>query len=110
MQRISSDFAAANVLVVGIGYGNDRAVDYTPVEGGGGAVKGGGGAEKFMLFIKNELIPKMENEYGADTSRMSRTILGHSFGGLLEHMLLQTTTRYSEITFYSVHPYGMQMK
>jgi uncharacterized protein len=81
-QNISHDFDAANVLVVAIGYGNDRAVDYTPVEGGGGAVKGGGGAEKFMLFIKNELIPKMENEYGADSSRMSRTILGHSFGGL----------------------------
>lgn len=81
-QTISRDFDAANTLVVAIGYGNDRAVDYTPVEGGGGAVKGGGGAEKFMLFIKNELVPKMENEYGADSSRMSRTILGHSFGGL----------------------------
>jgi len=72
---ISSDFAASNVLVVGIGYGNDRAIDYTPVEGGGGA-------EKFLLFIKNELIPKIENEYGADTLRIKRTILGHSFGGL----------------------------
>ena len=36
-----------------------------------------------MLFIKNELIPKMEADYGADTSRESRIILGHSFGGLL---------------------------
>jgi uncharacterized protein len=79
---ISRDFATSNVLVVSIGYGNDRAVDYTPVKGGGGAVKGGGGAEKFMLFIKNELIPKMENEYGAEPLRMNRTILGHSFGGL----------------------------
>ena len=80
--RISGEFATSNVLVVSIGYGNDRAVDYTPVEGGGGAVNGGGGAEKFMLFIKNELIPEMENEYGADSSRINRTILGHSFGGL----------------------------
>jgi hypothetical protein len=80
--NISSDFATSNVLVVGIGYGNDRAIDYTPVEGGGGAVNGGGGAGKFMLFIKNELIPKIENEYGADTLRIKRTILGHSFGGL----------------------------
>jgi hypothetical protein len=79
---ISSDFGTSNVLVVSIGYGNDRAIDYTPVEGGGGAVKGGGGAEKFMLFIKNELIPEMENEYGADSLRINRTILGHSFGGL----------------------------
>lgn len=79
---ISSDFGTSNVLVVSIGYGNDRAVDYTPVKGGGGAVTGGGGAEKFMLFIKNELIPEMENKYGADTLRRNRTILGHSFGGL----------------------------
>jgi predicted alpha/beta superfamily hydrolase len=79
---ISSDFATSNVLVVAIGYGKDRAIDYTPVEGGGGAVNGGGGAEKFLLFIKNELIPKIENEYGADTLRIKRTILGHSFGGL----------------------------
>jgi len=81
-KKISSDFSISNVLVVSIGYGNDRAIDYTPVKGGGGAVEGGGGAEKFMLFIKNELIPEMENEYGADSSRINRTILGHSFGGL----------------------------
>lgn len=79
---ISDESATSNVLVVSIGYGRDRAVDYTPVKGGGGAVKGGGGADEFMLFIKNELIPKMENEYGADTLRINRTILGHSFGGL----------------------------
>jgi hypothetical protein len=65
-------------VVVGIGYGNDRSLDYTPTE----ADEGGGGAEKFLLFIKNELIPKIETDYGADTLRKSRTILGHSFGGL----------------------------
>lgn len=76
--EISNDFSTSNVLVVGIGYGNDRSLDYTPTE----ADEGGGGAEKFMLFIKNELIPKIESDYGADTLRESRTILGHSFGGL----------------------------
>lgn len=80
--KISSDLSISNVLVVSIGYGNNRAVDYTPVSGGGGAVNGGGGAEKFMLFIKNELIPEMENDFGADSLRKNRTILGHSFGGL----------------------------
>lgn len=81
--KISSGYTTSNVLVIGIGCGNDRAIDYTPSEGGGGAVKGGGGAEKFMLFIKNELIPKIESSYAADTTRKNRTILGHSFGGLL---------------------------
>lgn len=75
---ISGDNGASNILVVGIGYGNDRAFDYTPSATG----DGGGGAENFLLFIKNELIPRIESEFGADTARTSRSILGHSFGGL----------------------------
>jgi uncharacterized protein len=76
--KISGDYSASNVLVVAIGYGNDRSVDYTPTK----TKEGDGGAEKFMLFIKNELIPRIERDYGADTLRKSRAILGHSFGGL----------------------------
>ncbi len=78
-ERISSELSATNVLVVSIGYGRDRAIDYTPSD----VNEGGGGAAEFMLFVKDELIPGIENEYGADTSRESRIILGHSFGGLL---------------------------
>jgi predicted alpha/beta superfamily hydrolase len=77
-KQISSDYGTSNILVVSIGYGNDRTIDYTPTK----APEGDGGAEKFMAFIKNELIPKMETDYGADTSRKSRVILGHSFGSL----------------------------
>jgi len=77
-KTISSNFSTSNVLVVGIGYGNDRTVDYTPTK----TNDGDGGAEEFMLFIKNELIPKMENEYAADTLRKNRVLLGHSYGGL----------------------------
>ncbi|HRH65919.1 MAG TPA: alpha/beta hydrolase-fold protein [Bacteroidia bacterium] len=77
-KTISADYATSNVLVVSIGYGNDRATDYTPTI----ASEGKGGAENFMLFIKNELVPKMESDFAADTSRKSRIILGHSFGGL----------------------------
>ena len=36
-----------------------------------------------MLFLKNELIPRIESEFSVDTSREGRVILGHSFGGLL---------------------------
>lgn len=68
-----------NVIVVGIGYGNNRSMDYTPTK----VKEGGGGAEQFMNFIKNELIPKMEQDYSSDTTRASRVIIGHSFGGLL---------------------------
>ena len=78
-KKISHDLSTSNVLVVSICYGNDRVDDYTPTK----AKEGGGGAEKFMQFIENELIPRIESEYAVDTLRSSRTILGHSFGGLL---------------------------
>ncbi len=78
-EKISHANSTSNVLVVSIGYGYDRAVDYTPTNVNN---SGGGGAEKFMLFIKDELIPKMEGDYAADTTRASRVIIGHSFGGL----------------------------
>ena len=77
-KKISSELSTTNILVVSIGYGNDRSVDYTPTK----ATEGKGGADKFMQFIKQELIPKMESDYGADTLRKNRIILGHSFGGL----------------------------
>ena len=78
-EKISTEKSTSNVVVVGIGYGHDRAVDYTPSD----ANEGDGGAEQFMLFIQHELIPRIESEYGVDTSREGRVILGHSFGGLL---------------------------
>ena len=77
-EKISGQRSTSNVLVVSVGYGNDRALDYTPSY----ADQGGGGAEAFMLFIKDELIPRIESDFAADTSRESRVILGHSFGGL----------------------------
>ncbi len=78
-KSLSKDYATSNVLVVSIGYGLDRSIDYTPTK----ADQGKGGADKFMEFIKTELIPKMEHDFSADTSRNGRIILGHSFGGLL---------------------------
>ncbi len=78
-KKISHDLSTSNVLVVSIGYGNDRADDYTPSK----AMEGGGGAEKFMQFIEHELIPKIESDFAVDTVRECRVILGHSFGGLL---------------------------
>lgn len=77
--KIAKAQGAQGVIVVGIGYGNDRSIDYTPTK----ANEGGGGGKPFMEFIEKELIPKMEQEYGVDNSRSGRVILGHSFGGLL---------------------------
>lgn len=39
-----------------------------------------GGADKFLLFIKNELIPLAETKYNSDT--LNRGFFGYSYGGL----------------------------
>lgn len=77
-EKISRELSTSNVLVVSIGYGRDRAIDYTPSD----VNEGDGGAAQFMSFVKDELIPSIEHKYAADTARESRIILGHSFGGL----------------------------
>lgn len=77
-QEISDQYALKNVLVVSIGYGKDRSIDYTPTKMSSVT----GGAPQFLNFIETQLIPKMEQEYAADTSRDGRVILGHSYGGL----------------------------
>jgi len=73
-REISDNYGVKNVLVVSIGYGKD----YTPTK----ISSITGGAPQFLNFIKTQLIPKMEQDYHADTSRESRVILGHSYGGL----------------------------
>ena len=77
-QEISDQYALKNVLVVSIGYGKDRSIDYTPTK----VSSVTGGAPQFLNFIETQLIPKMEQDFYADTTRGSRVILGHSYGGL----------------------------
>lgn len=77
-KEISESLAVENVLVVSIGYGRDRSIDYTPTK----VSSITGGASQFLNFIETQLIPKIEQDYNADTSRASRVILGHSYGGL----------------------------
>jgi len=77
-QEISDQYALKNVLVVSIGYGKDRSIDYTPTK----VSSVTGGAPQFLNFIETQLIPKMEQDYQADTARDSRVIIGHSYGGL----------------------------
>ena len=77
-KEIATRLNTKNVLVVGIGYGKDRSIDYTPTKMSSVT----GGAPGFLHFIESELIPKMEEDYHSDTSRSGRVILGHSYGGL----------------------------
>lgn len=78
-KKISKDLNTSNVIVVGIGYGDDRQTDYTPTDIG---KRGKGEGPKFLSFIKKELIPKIEKDFRADSQRSKRIIIGHSLGGL----------------------------
>ena len=77
-KEISQRNGLQNVLVVSIGYGKDRSIDYTPTKVS--AITGG--AAEFMAFIEGQLIPTVEHNFRAETTRESRVILGHSYGGL----------------------------
>ncbi len=77
-KKISDKLAVQNVVIISIGYGRDRSIDYTPTEVS--AVTGGG--PQFLKFIESQLIPVIEENISVDTARSSRVILGHSYGGL----------------------------
>lgn len=77
-EKLSARYSTENVLVVSIGYGRSRDLDYTPTKTSSSM----GGAPQFLQFIREELVPRMQADFRADTSRSSRMILGHSFGGL----------------------------
>lgn len=76
--RLGGSSTKQAVIVVGVGEGNPRTTDYMPTV----TSQGEGGAENFSRFLEEELIPYMEDNYSADTTRSSRGILGHSAGGL----------------------------
>lgn len=77
-KSLAAHFETGNVIVVSLGYGRDRSIDYTPP-----TPDNLNGANQFLAFMETQLIPKMESDYSAETTRDSRVILGHSFGGLL---------------------------
>lgn len=73
------------IIIVGITWGGIhpnpdslRARDYTPTNQKG--VPQSGGADKFLLFIKNELFPFIETNYKAEKDE--RILMGSSLGGL----------------------------
>lgn len=76
--EISKSNSKENVILIGIGEGNDRMKDYVPTT----TSEGEGGAPDFIEFLNEELIPRVEEEYSVVTGREGRTILGHSAGGL----------------------------
>ena len=72
------------LIIVGIGYntldwrkGNMRNRDYTAMSTPERPYQGGAG--KFMIFLKDELVPSIDKQYRTDTD--NRILFGHSLGG-----------------------------
>jgi len=79
------------VILVGIAYGaypsqegNNRVRDYTPTANA--EYPTSGEADKFLSFIRDELIPVIDSTYGTDPN--DRTISGASLGGLFSLYVL----------------------
>ncbi len=100
-----------DVLIVGIGYGglsssnsiNKRERDYSisKIEG----LKDSGGGEKFLQFIKQELIPFLKSNYKLDNTKL--TLSGHSLGGLFVlYSLFSEPELFSN--YISISPYILQ--
>lgn len=96
----ASDLAAQGTIpesiVVGVGYPYDdpllggkrgRSRDYVTVRDDGQP----GGIDKFLLFIRQELIPHIDSKYRTDPS--ARALSGHSLGGFVALYTLYTTAR-----------------
>ena len=66
----------ARVIVVGIGNEAMRGRDYVPANG---CTSGGGGQAAYLDFIRFQLAPSIETNFGGDPRR--RILLGHSHGG-----------------------------
>jgi uncharacterized protein len=88
-KEISDKLGVTNVVVISIGYGRDRSIDYTPAKTSTGTI----GSLEFLNFIETQLIPKIQETYRVDTERSSRVILGHSFGGLFVANVFSTNNK-----------------
>ncbi len=85
LSTINGNTIVPKMIVVAIPNTN-RTRDLTPTKGAAGhpfvneaMIEASGGGEKFMSFIKEELIPYVEANYSTAPYRM---LIGHSFGGL----------------------------
>lgn len=77
---------------------NQRDRDFLPVNVPEPAISGG--ADKFISFLREELIPYIENKYPCNGTR---SLYGHSYGGTFSaYVLLSNPDLFS--TYYSTDP------
>lgn len=93
-----------NAILVGIGYKDFilmdslRNRDYTyPVADAKFGFEISGGADKFLSFLKTELLPYIERNYRADPARF--TLEGHSLGGYFTLYALARALETNQSTF-----------
>jgi len=77
IQFLMSQGLMPRVMVVGV-VNVDRTRDFTPTRDA--QFPTSGGAERFLAFLRRELIPAVEAHY---TTARYRVLIGHSLGGLL---------------------------
>ena len=78
------------VITIGIGYpgATKRDRDYTY------------GYINFYHFLKDELIPQMEEDYNTDP--VNRTLFGHSYGGIFTLLAMFQYTDFEDILFHNL--------
>ena len=82
--------AIPEVITIGIGYpgASQRNRDYTY------------GYINFYHFLKDELIPRIEEDYNTDPQ--NRTLFGHSYGGIFALMTMFQYTDFEDILFHNL--------
>lgn len=80
VEKAAANYRSEGAVVVAIGSAGQRVRDFTPTASDG-FDGDGGGAENFAQFLKQELIPKIEQSFAVDTSAQHRIFIGHSLGG-----------------------------
>ena len=93
-----------SMMVVAIPNTNDRTRDLTPtVEKNKSTLENmptAGGADKTLSFIREELIPHIDNTYNTNDYRL---LVGHSFGGIFAVQALMTQSDIYD-SFISISP------
>ena len=82
--------AIPDIVTIGIGYPgtSQRNRDYTY------------GYINFYHFLKDELIPLMEQDYNTDP--VNRTLFGHSYGGIFTLLAMFQYTDFEDILFHNM--------
>lgn len=104
MNRYSEIGMAPNIILVGIGYKDFPTLDSLrnrddtyPTAIKEYEMSVSGGANKFLNFISDELVPKIDEKYKTDTTK--RVLMGHSLGGYFTAYTLWQTLAGKNHTF-----------